>query len=256
MLDFLSLPKRPEKPRSTGITHVIDRGIGLRQAQDMLETSASFIDFVKLGWGNGYVTANLADKIKMYQEFGVSVYFGGTLFEIAVSQGKFENFRKMLESLGISHVEVSNGIIELDIQEKTRYISELAWDFVVLSEVGSKDSNKILPPHLWMEMIQADFNAGAWKVIIEARESGTGGIDQSNGSLRSELIDEIFAQIDFNNLIFEAPKWLQQVCLIKKLGHLVNLGNIATDDVISLETLRLGLQNDTVNFFSPRDAAV
>ena len=246
MLNFLEIPIRSKKPRPTGITHVIDRGIGIRQAQDLLETSGYLIDFLKLGWGTSYVTENLAEKIKLYQEFGVSVCFGGTLFEIAVLQNKFDKFREMLQSYHITHVEVSTGIIELTIQEKRQYIRELARDFVVLSEVGSKDEEKIIEPDLWIEMIQADLEAGAWKVIAEARENGTAGIYRHDGEIRAGLIDEISAHIDSNQLIFEAPNKAQQVWLIKKFSFSVNLGNISVNDVIPLETLRLGLRSDTM----------
>lgn len=249
MLDFLELPSRTKKPRNCGITHVIDRGIGLRQAQDVLETCAEFIDFIKLGWGTGYVTVNVADKIKLYQDFGISTYFGGTLFEIAVIQGKLNEFRKMLQKFGINHIEVSTGIIELTLAEKVNYIDELAKDFVVFSEVGSKDSEKIMAPYQWIEMIQTELASGAWKVISEARESGTAGIYRHDGEVRYGLIDEIITSIDPNDLIFETPQKHQQVWFIKKFGHLVNLGNIAVDDIIALETLRLGLRGDTMNLF-------
>ena len=246
MLNFLELPKRSQKPRETGITHVIDRGIGIRQAQDLLETSGDLIDLLKLGWGTGYVSANLAKKIKLYQEFGLSVCFGGTLFEVAVLQNKFDEFRKMLQSYHIIHVEVSTGSIELTIQEKEQYIRELTRDFVVLSEVGSKDAEKIIAPYLWIEMIQADLGAGAWKVITESRESGRSGIYRHDGEIRAGLIDEILTKINPDQLIFEAPDKAQQVWLIKKNGTSVNLGNISVNDVIPLETLRLGLRSDTI----------
>lgn len=249
MLNFLELPKRPEKPRDRGITHVIDRGVGLRQARDLLETSADFIDVLKLGWGTGYVTANLATKLRLYQEFGIPTCFGGTLFEIAVMQGKFDDFRKMLQDFGLTHVEISTGIIELTIEEKVHYIQKLAQDFVVLSEVGSKDVTKNLTPYQWIQMIQAERDAGAWKIIAEARESGTAGIYHSNGEIRIGLIEKIAAQINPNDIIFEAPQKGQQVWFIKWLGAQVNLGNIAVDDIIALETLRNGLRADTAEFF-------
>lgn len=246
MLNFLELPKRSQKPREIGITHVIDCGIGIRQAQDLLETSGHLIDFVKLGWGTGYITKNLAEKIKLYQKFGLSVYFGGTLFELAVLQDKFNEFRKMLQRYDIVHVEVSTGTLQLTIQEKQKYIQKLVRDFVVLSEVGSKDEEKVMAPYLWIEMIQADLDVGAWKVITEGRENGTAGIFCHDGEIRAGLIDEVLSKIALNQLIFEAPKKAQQVWLIKKCGYEVNLGNINVNDVIPLETLRLGLRSDTM----------
>ena len=249
MLDFLELPQRSQKPRKTGITHVIDRGIGMRQARDLLETSGDLIDFLKLGWGTGYLTENLTDKIKLYQEFGLTVYFGGTLFEVSLLQNKLNDFRKMLQRFNITHVEVSTGTLELTLAEKQKYIREFAQDFVVLSEVGSKDAQKVMAPHLWIEMIRADLEAGAWKVIAESRESGTAGIYRHDGEIRAGLIDEIMTRIHPDRLIFEAPDKAQQVWLIKKFGYSVNLGNISVNDVIPLETLRLGLRSDTIGNF-------
>ncbi|MEM1167807.1 MAG: phosphosulfolactate synthase [Cyanobacteria bacterium P01_H01_bin.35] len=249
MPDFLELPERKSKPRNTGITNVIDRGIGLRQAQDLLEIAANFIDVIKLGWGTSYVTQNLSEKISLYQSFGINVCFGGTLFEVVVLQNKFDEFRKYLQKLNLNYVEVSTGSINLPLDEKCRYIEALARDFVVLSEVGSKDPEQVIPPYIWIKNIKAELAAGAWKVIAEARENGTAGIYRSNGEVRFGLIEEILTQIDFNDLIFETPKKAQQIWSIKKFGHLVNLGNIAVDDVISLETLRLGLRSDTLETF-------
>ena len=249
MLNFLELPQRMGKPRHTGITHVIDRGIGLRQVRDLLESCGDIIDILKLGWGTGYMTANLADKLRLYREFGIPTCFGGTLFEIAVMQDKFDEFRSMLESFGMTHVEVSTGIIELTLEEKAHYIQELAQDFVVLSEVGSKDAEKVIPPYQWIQMMQSELDAGAWKIVAEARESGTAGICGSNGEVHVGLIDEIVTQIDPNTILFEAPQKSQQVWFIKGFGPQVNLGNIAVDDVIALETLRTGLRADTATLF-------
>lgn len=253
MPSFLNLPQRTNKPRNTGITHVIDRGIGLRQAQDLLETCANYIDFIKLGWGTSYVTQNLGEKINLYQSFDIKLCFGGTLFEIAVLQNKFDQFRKYLQDFNITYVEISTGSIQLPQDKKCRYIEELAGDFIVLSEVGSKNPEQVIPPYIWIENIQAELAAGAWKIVAEARESGTAGIYRNNGEVRFGLIDEIISQVDFNDLIFEAPQKEQQVWSIKKFGHLVNLGNIAVDDVIPLETLRLGLRSDTIETFHKND---
>lgn len=249
MPSFLNLPQRTNKPRNTGITHVIDCGIGLRQAQDLLETSANYIDFIKLGWATSYVTQNLREKINLYRSFDIKLCFGGTFFEIAVLQNKFDEFRKYLQNFNLTYVEVSTGSIDLPQEKKCRYIEELARDFIVLSEVGSKNPEQVIPPYIWIENIQADLAAGAWKVITEGRQSGTAGIYGNNGEVHFELINEILSQVDSKNLIFEAPQKEQQVWLIKKFGHLVNLGNIAVDDVIPLETLRLGLRSDTIETF-------
>jgi len=249
MLNFLDLPSRPSKPRQVGITHVIDRGIGLRALEDMLETCAEFIDIVKLGWGTGYITANLKAKIAAYQAAGIPVCFGGTLTEAAIAQGKLDAFRRTLERLGIHHVEFSTGVLEMSIEEKARYIHELAKDFTVLSEVGSKDADVVVAPYRWLEEIEAELSAGAWKVIAEARESGTVGLYRKTGEVRMGLVEEITSRVDPGRLIFEAPQKRQQVWFIKQFGPNVNLGNIATNDVIPLETLRLGLRGDTLRDF-------
>jgi phosphosulfolactate synthase len=249
VLSFLNLPQRQNKPRNRGITHVIDRGIGSRQAQDLLETSSHLIDFIKLGWGTGYVTRNLPNKINLYRHFDINLCFGGTFFEVAILQNKFDEFRKYLRHLKMTHVEVSTGSIHLPVEQKCCYIEALAQDFVVISEVGSKNPNQVIPACIWIENIQAELAAGAWKIVAEARETGTAGIYCESGEISLELIDEIMTQVNFNDLIFEAPKKSQQVCLIKKFGHLVNLGNIAVNDVIALETLRLGLRSDTLETF-------
>ncbi len=249
MLDFFSLPTRSEKPRDVGVTHVMDKGMGLRQVEDLLDTCSDYIDIVKLGWGTGYVTQNVLDKIKVYREAGIPVCFGGTLLEVAILQKRFDAFRDMARAAGITHVEISNGVIDMSMKEKARYIRELAKEFTVLSEVGSKDSEKIIPPFRWVELIQSDLDAGAWKVICEARESGTVGLYFGSGEARAGLIDEIVAKVDPADLIFESPQKAQQVYMVQKLGSEVNLGNIASSEVIALETLRLGLRGDTMADF-------
>jgi len=249
MQDLFNVPPRSPKPRDVGVSHVIDKGLGLAQVADMLATCSDYIDIVKLGWGTGYVTQNVADKVAAYREAGIPVCFGGTLLEVAILQGKFDAYRGMVRDLGVSHVEISNGVIDLTAREKGKYIRELAKEFTVLSEVGSKDSEKIIPPFRWVELIQADLDAGAWKVICEARESGTVGLYFGSGEVRAGLIDEIVAKVDPADLIFESPQRAQQCFMVRKLGCEVNLGNIATSDVIGLETLRLGLRADTMALF-------
>ena len=249
MRPILDLPTRTTKPRETGITHVLDKGLGLRQIEELLETCSGLIDIVKFGWGTGYVTQNLEAKIAAYREAGVPTCFGGTLLELAILQGRFDEFRRELRRLGMTHAELSTGVIELTPEERFDYIRALARDFVVLSEVGSKDAQRIIPPYLWVEQTEADLAAGSWRVICEARESGTVGLYFGSGEVRAGLIDEIVAKIDPADLIFEAPLKAQQVFMVKKLGSEVNLGNIASNEVIGLETLRLGLRADTMPQF-------
>lgn len=247
--DFLALPARSAKPRERGITHVIDRGLSLTQVDGLVETIGGCVDIVKLGWGTALVTANLKPKLERYAAHGIPVVLGGTLTEIAIRQGRVEGLVAWLRELGLRHVEVSDGTIALEPDVKAHLIRTLARDFVVLAEVGSKDADFIMAPYVWVEQIERDLAAGAWKVIAEARESGTAGIYRADGEVRTGLIDEILHAIDADRMIFEAPRRKQQVWLLKLLGSECNLGNIAPDDVLSLETLRLGLRSDTVGSF-------
>ena len=249
ILDFLQVQAREPKPRQTGLTHVLDKGMGIRQVQDMLETAGEFIDILKLGWGTGYVTRNLTDKIAAYQKAGILVCFGGTLLEVAIAQGKLDDYCCTVQRLGLSHVEFSTGVLEMEVEKKADYVRKLAKDFIVLAEVGSKDVNAEVSPSHWVEEIKVLLQAGAWKVIAEARESGTVGLYRQTGEVRSDLVEEITTNINPDNLIFEAPQKHQQVWFLKQFGPSVNLGNIATDDVIPLETLRLGLRGDTMPDF-------
>jgi len=243
---FLSLPPRPKKPRESGITHVLDKGIGLRQVADLLETGSDYIDIVKFGWGTGYVTQNIEDKIAAYRDAGIATCFGGTLLELAILQDRFDNCRRRLRRLGLTHVELSTGVIELNPDERARYIRALAQDFVVLSEVGSKDAQRIIPAYRWVEQIEADLAAGSWRVVCEARESGTVGLYHTTGEVKAGLIEEILVHVDPARLLFEAPLKSQQTWLVQRLGPNVNLGNIPTGDVIATETVRLGLRADTM----------
>ncbi len=243
---FLELPARSTKPRSSGITHVLDRGLSVAQAESMLEVAGECVDIVKLGWGTAVVTQNLREKLACYAEHGIPVVFGGTLTEVALKQQRVDGLIAWLHELGLRHVEVSDGTITIEPQYKLELIARLAAEFTVLSEVGSKDSEEIMAPYRWVEKIEAELQAGAWKVIAEARESGTAGIYRPDGEVRMGLIDEIAHAVDPARMIFEAPRREQQVFFIRRFGHEVNLGNIAPTDVLALETLRLGLRSDTL----------
>ena len=243
---FLSLPSRPPKPRQVGLTHVIDKGMTLPEVEGLFDSAGDFVDIVKLGWGTSYVTQNLRDKLALYESMGVPVVLGGTLWEVCLAQNKIDEWRSWVSDLGLRHVEVSDGTIDLPHDTKLEHISRLAQDFVVLSEVGSKDAQTVIAPYRWVEMIEAELRAGSWKVITEARETGTAGIFRGDGEVRMGLIDEIVHAIDPNRLLFEAPQKAQQTWFIKKFGPNVNLGNIPHDEVIALETLRLGLRADTL----------
>lgn len=240
-----NIPERTVKPRQSGLTMVMDKGLSCREVEDFLEMSADKTDIVKLGFGTSSITPNLEKKLSIYKEAGIPVYFGGTLFEAYVIRGQFEDYKRLLNTYKITHAEVSDGSIEISEEEKCGYIRSLAKDFTVLSEVGSKDAEKIIPPYKWIAMMKAEIEAGAWKVIAEARESGTVGIFRNSGEVRSGLIEEILQHIPLDTILWEAPQKVQQVWFMTLYGHNINLGNIAPNEVIPLETLRLGLRGDT-----------
>jgi phosphosulfolactate synthase len=246
MSPFLDLPVRSSKPRDEGITHVMDRGLSLAEVDGMVEVAGDAVDFVKLGWGTALATGNLRSKLERYGDYRIPVVCGGTLTELAIAQGRVEEMVAWLGELGLTHVEVSDGTIDLDHDRKLELIERLARDFTVFSEVGSKDDERIMAPYRWVEQIGEELEAGAWKVIAEARESGSVGIYRHDGEVRQGLIDEIAHAVDPRRLVFEAPRKEQQVWFLKRFGPNVNLGNITPADVLSLETLRLGLRSDTM----------
>ncbi len=232
---------------------MIDRGLSVAEVDGLMETAGSSVDVVKLGWGTALVSANLRAKLERYAAHGVPVVLGGTLTELAIRQGRVEGLVAWLRELGIAHVEVSDGTLALDGEVKCELIRRLAGEFTVFSEVGSKDAEHIMAPYRWVEQIQAELQAGAWKVIAEARETGTAGIFRADGEVRMGLIDEIAHAVDPERLLFEAPRREQQVWFLKRFGKDCNLGNIAPEDVLSLETLRLGLRSETVECFALPD---
>lgn len=244
-----NLPERTMGKREHGITMVMDKGLSLREAEDFLSIGLPYTDILKLGFGTSVVTPNLEQKIKLYQEAGIPVYFGGTLFEAYVVRGQFEDYLRILDKFKLTHAEVSDGSIEMHHDEKCEYIRRLSKQVTVLSEVGSKDAEKIIPPYEWIEQMESEIQAGVWKVIAEARESGTVGIFRGTGEVRSGLVAEIIRKIPIEKIIWEAPQKSQQVWFIKLYGANVNLGNIAPNELIALETLRLGLRGDSFHFF-------
>jgi phosphosulfolactate synthase len=244
---FLDLPERSPKPRERGLTHVLDKGLSTAEVDGLVEVAGEAVDIVKLGWGTALVTGNLDAKLERYRAHGIPVVLGGTLTEIALRDGRLEGLVAWLKELGLQHVEISDGTIELDEDRKCELVAQLAGEgFLVLSEVGSKDDTRIMAPYRWVELIERELAAGAWKVIAEARETGTAGIFRPDGEVRMGLIDEIAHAVDPANLVFEAPRKEQQVWFLRRFGRDVNLGNIAPADVLSLETLRLGLRSDTM----------
>jgi phosphosulfolactate synthase len=225
---------------------VLDKGLAVTEIDGLIEVAGASVDLVKLGWGTAMVTGNLTAKLERYRQHSIPVVLGGTLTEVAIAQRRLDQLIAWLHELGISHVEVSDGTITLDHGRKLELIETLARDFTVLSEVGSKDDARIMAPYRWVEQIEQELEAGAWKVIAEARESGTAGIFRPDGEVRMGLIDEIAHAIEPGRVLFEAPQKDQQVWFVRRFGPNVNLGNIAPSDVLSLETIRLGLRSDTV----------
>ncbi len=243
------IPSREQKPRTTGYTMVMDKGLSLREVEDMLETSEPYIDIVKLGWATSFVTPKLREKLALYKSAGIPCYLGGTLFEAFVVRDQFEDYQKVLDDFSLEYAEVSDGSIEMEHEKKCEFIRTLANQVTVLSEVGSKDAAKIIPPYKWIEQMQTELDAGAWKVIGEARESGNVGLFRDSGEVRQGLVEEILTKIPTEKILWEAPQKAQQVWFIKLCGSNVNLGNIAPREVIPLETIRLGLRGDTFNHF-------
>jgi phosphosulfolactate synthase len=243
-----------ELKRDGGLTHVLDKGLGARAWEDILETSGEYIDIVKLGWGTAYVTKGLERKLEILK--GKPVVIGGTFFEVVYAKGKFDGYKRWLSELGLTHVEISDGTVEIPRERKLELIADFARDFTVLSEVGSKDSEVVFAPYEWVEWIKEEKDAGAWKVITEAREGGTAGIFRPSGEMRTGLVDEIAHSIDFHDLVWEAPTKASQAWFIKHFGPEVNLGNIPPEEVIPLETLRLGLRGDTLKEVLLGDADV
>jgi phosphosulfolactate synthase len=249
MFDFLTLPQRTPKPRERGITHVLDKGSSLQQVRDLLEVAEEYVDIVKLGWGTAAVTPNLQEKVELYQGHGIPVCFGGTFFEVCFRQGKLEEYLATVRDLNMELIEISDGTITIDESDKISLLRRLSKEFRVLSEVGSKDSEVVIAPYKWVDSIKRELEAGAWKVITEGRESGTVGIYQSSGDVKEGLLDEIIQAVSAENLLFEAPVKSQQVWFIKQFGCNVNLGNIQPEEVVSVETLRLGVRGDTLLTF-------
>jgi phosphosulfolactate synthase len=243
--ELLKLPERADKPRDEGITHVLDRGLSVSDVDGLVEVAGAYIDLVKLGWGTAVATGNLDAKLARYREHGIPVMLGGTLTELAIAQDRLDALVTWLHALGIEHIEVSDGTITLEHERKLELIRRLADEFTVLSEVGSKDDTRIMAPFRWVEQIETELEAGAWKVIAEARESGSVGIFRHDGEVRMGLIDEIVHAIAPEKILFEAPRKDQQVWFIRRLGADVNLGNILPEEVLSLETMRVGLRSDT-----------
>src|SRR4026208_1287683 len=249
------IPERTAKPRQSGLTMVMDKGLSADEARNFMSATHPHVDIVKLGFGTSFVTPNLKEKLEIYREYEVPVYFGGTLFEAFLIRNQFEDYIRVCKDFGIRFMEVSDGSINIPHAEKCGYIEKLTKHGTVLSEVGSKDAEHIIPPYKWIELMRAELNAGATYVIAEAREAGNVGIYRGSGEVREGLVQEILTQIKSELIIWEAPQKAQQLYFIELVGCNANLGNIAPSEVIPLETMRIGLRGDTFNLYLDKKEA-
>ena len=247
------IPDRIKKPRESGLTMVMDKGLSIPEVHNFLSVSKPHVDIVKLGFGTSFVTPNLREKIEVYQSYDIPIYFGGTLFEAFLVRNQFEDYIAVCKDYGISYMEVSDGSITIPHAEKCGYIEKLTKHGTVLSEVGSKDAAHIIPPYKWIELMKAELKAGSTYVIAEAREAGNVGIYRGSGEVREGLVQEILTQIPGEKILWEAPQKAQQLYFIELLGCNVNLGNIAPYEVIPLETMRIGLRGDTFDLFLTKE---
>jgi phosphosulfolactate synthase len=247
------LPERPAKPRNSGLTMVMDKGLSIREAEDFMSVGSEYTDFVKLGFGTSLITPGFDRKIQIYKKAGVIPYFGGTLFEAFIIRNMFNEYVDFMNKYEVDLVEVSDGSYDIERNQKLEYISRLAEKFTVISEVGSKKANVVFSPDEWVAMMKAELTAGSVKVIAEARESGTTGIYNEDGSINDKIINAISDHVKLGNVLWEAPLKSQQAWFIKHFGANVNLGNIAPAEIIPLESLRLGLRGDTFFQFLPEE---
>ena len=242
-----NIPDRTDKPREDGITMVIDKGSSIQECKNLIESSSKYIDFIKFGWTTSNFSTNLKEKLKLFSDENINVYLGGTLFEAFAIRNQIDDYINILKEYNLKYAEVSDGSITIPHKKKCEYIEKLANHVTVFSEIGSKDEKKIIPPYKWIRQMKAELNAGSWKVIGEARESGSVGLFRSSGEVRQGLVEEILTEIPTEKILWEAPLKSQQVWFVKLLGQNVNLGNISGNEVISLETIRVGLRGDTFN---------
>ncbi len=242
---FLDLPARAAKPRRTGITHVLDSGIPLRDAADLLDMCGAYVDVWKLGWGIAYIDPNLEAKLDLLAANQVLASPGGTLLEISWAQGRSAEFLDWARACGFPCVEVSAGTVPIGPADKARLIAEAAEHFVVLAEVGMKDPRASMPPGEWAAAVSRDLDAGATWVLAEGRASGTVGIYSGDGAVREDVIAAMTDAAGTDCLVFEAPREEQQTWFVSRFGPDVNLANVRPGGALSLETLRLSLRADT-----------
>lgn len=250
-MNFLDMPKRTIGNRTFGMTSIADFGIPVGQLRCILDDYHSYIDVAKLGVGSAYVTPNLDEKIKLYKQYGIKVYCGGTLFEKCYYQGKIDEYKMFLQKHGIEWVEVSNGTLDISLETRLDLVNKLKTDFSVLGEVGSKDQTQELSARSWVLEMNSLLEAGCKYVITEGRDSGTAGIYSPNGEVKKSILKELTKHVDINKVIFEAPTSKQQMFFINVFGPNVNLGNVKIQDALLLEAERVGLRSETF-FMEPK----
>lgn len=249
MFEFLTLPERTAKPRSSGLTYVVDGGRSLEEVRQSLSMTQGLVDIVKLGWGTGIVTPNLREKVELYRSYGVPVCFGGTLFELCLWQNKLEEYLNVVRDLGMEYLEISDSTVSMGQAKKLALLGRLSSELRVMSVVGSKHTSVVIRPDVWADSVKRELDAGVWKVVTEGRDPGPGSIYELDGHVREDVLDAITLAVGANDLLFEAPVRSKQAWFIKRFGANVNLGNVPPDEVVPLETLRLGARSDTLLHF-------
>jgi len=252
--NLTQIPHRNPKPRLSGLTMVMDKGLSVEESKSFLSVAHPHVDIIKLGFGTAYVTSNLEEKLEVFRSYNIPIYFGGTLFEAFLIRDQLEDYLEICKKYGVTFIEVSDGSVDIPHKEKCEYIERLTQYGIVLSEVGSKDAAHIIPPYKWIELMRAELNAGSTYVIAEAREAGNVGIYRGSGEVREGLVQEILTQIPEEKIIWEAPQKAQQLYFIELIGANVNLGNIAPTEILPLETMRIGLRGDTFHLFLNKEA--
>jgi len=251
--DLSFIPTRAEKPRNKGLTMMMDKGLSLMEIESFIQASGHLTDLVKFGFGTSFISNDLDTKLSLYRQAGIRPYFGGTLFEAFYVRDQLDDYLRILDKFKMDLVEISDGSIVIEHDKKCELIQSLSKNYTVLSEVGSKDSGIFISPANWIKMMSNELEAGSWKVIAEGREAGNVGVFRPNGKAHTFLINRIITKIKPEDILWEAPQKNQQVWFIQLFGANVNMGNIAPNDVIPLECLRLGLRGDTFFEFLPSD---
>jgi phosphosulfolactate synthase len=245
------IPQRTTRPRTYGLTMINDKGLSIMEARNLVSGAGPYVDLVKLAFGTPLLSGGLQEKIRIFQDAGIPVYFGGLLFEAYVVRNQFDDFLGLLKENNISYIEVSDGSIDIPHAEKCKYIEQLSRYGTVLSEVGSKDKDRehVTPPYQWIKLMQAELGAGAEYIVAEARETGTVGLYRNSGEVREGLVQEILTKVPAEKILWEAPQKDQQLYFLTLIGANANLGNISPTEVIALEAMRIGLRGDTFDLF-------